>query len=108
MATDRILVVGTPRSGTSWVGQALAAAQGAREVGEPDNEDNFPYAIKAKAGLGRFPVVPAGSRGPPASAALWEGAFAGGRRVRGPPTALSRSLHRAARTGGSVHGAGEW
>jgi hypothetical protein len=50
---SRLLVAGVPRSGTSWVGQALACAEGARSVGEPDNEDNFPYAIQAKAGLGR-------------------------------------------------------
>lgn len=104
----RVLVVGTPRSGTSWVSQALAAARGAREVGEPDNEDNFPYAIRAKAGLGRFPVVPPGSPGPPAYAALWDGAFAGGRRVRGPGTALSRVLHRTARGHESVHAAAGW
>lgn len=112
MATLRegepLLVVGIPRSGTSWVCQALAAARGAREVGEPDNEDNAPYAIKAKAELGRFPIVGADVEGPIAYRALWEGAFAGGRRVSGPRTALSRALHRLARSAGSVHGAQQW
>ena len=105
---SRLLVAGVPRSGTSWVGQALACAVGARSVGEPDNEDNFPYAIQAKAGLGRLPVVAADGPAPAAYEALWEGAFAGGGNwpsLRGP---ASLGLHAAAKRRRSVHGSADW
>jgi hypothetical protein len=102
------LVVGLPRSGTTWVGRALATAADTRSVGEPDNEDNFAYALKAKRGLGRYPIVLPGEQPPEAYAALWDGAFAGGRLVTGPVTALSDALHALARSRTSVHGARDW
>jgi hypothetical protein len=116
MATDRaapaaparILVVGLPRSGTTWVGRALGAAAGTRAVGEPDNEDNFAYALKAKRGLGRYPIVLPGERPPAAYEALWDGAFAGGRAVTGPVTALSDGLHALAKSRTSVHESAGW
>jgi hypothetical protein len=53
----RVLVVGPPRSGTTWVAQALRHGGRCRYVHEPDNEQYAPLAIKAKAGLGRFPAL---------------------------------------------------
>jgi hypothetical protein len=105
---SRLLVAGLPRSGTSWVGQVLACADGARSVGEPDNEDNFPYAIRAKAGLGRLPVVPADGPVPPAYEALWQGAFAGGGAWPGVRAPASLALHAAAKRHRSVHGSVGW
>jgi len=109
---SRILVVGLPRSGTSWAEQTMRTAARTATVGEPDNEDNFPYAIKAKAGLGRYPVVPAGTPADdPAVAAyaeLWDGAFRGGRDPRSPAGIAGTVLHRVAKQRTSVYTASGW
>jgi hypothetical protein len=66
----------------------LARAEGAVYVHEPDNETHHPFALRAKAGLGRFPLLRPGDEAPP-YAACWQGALAGGgwstrnRRLRG-------------------------
>jgi hypothetical protein len=73
----RILVVGTERSGTTWVARALASAGGATYVHEPDNPDANPLAEAAKRGLGPYPVLDAGERAD-GYARLWDHAFAGG------------------------------
>src|SRR5581483_1257337 len=73
----RILVIGPPRSGTTWVEQVLGRAAGARVVHEPDNETCSPFALRAKATLGRFPVLAAGDRAPLAYFELWSRAFEG-------------------------------
>jgi hypothetical protein len=46
-----VLVVGVPRSGTSWVGRVLGSTPGATYVGEPDNHEHSPFALRAKLGL---------------------------------------------------------
>src|SRR5919106_1377375 len=74
---NRVLVVGIPRSGTTWVGHVLGATQGATYVGEPDNHLKSPFALRTKRLLGMrdFPALSAGS---PSSAfqSLWDNAFA--------------------------------
>jgi hypothetical protein len=55
-----IVVVGLPRSGTTWTHNALVRAAGVVKVGEPDNEDKHPAAIHAKRRLGRYPVLAPG------------------------------------------------
>jgi hypothetical protein len=60
-----ILIVGLPRSGTTWTMRALAAAPGTRSLGEPDNEDKFPASIHAKRAVGRYPVLRPGEPCPP-------------------------------------------
>lgn len=72
-----LLIAGAPRSGSSWVGRTIAQATAITYVHEPDNEKRDPYAMRAKRGLGRFPVV-APDADEPAYDALWRGAFAGG------------------------------
>ena len=59
--TDKrpILIVGLPRSGTTWVGEVLASAHGARYVFEPDNEGLSPIAWLSKRGMHRFPYLAA-------------------------------------------------
>jgi len=52
-----LLVVGVPRSGTTWTSNVLGATAGARLVAEPDNEKLSVPAIWAKRRLGRFPVL---------------------------------------------------
>jgi hypothetical protein len=57
----RVLVVGVPRSGTSWVGRVLGSTQGATYLGEPDNHEHNPFALRAKLGIpGWFYPAPAG------------------------------------------------
>jgi hypothetical protein len=76
-ATGRILVIGPPRSGTTWVEQVLGRATSARVVHEPDNETCNPFALRAKTPLGRFPVLAPGDGAPPAYVDLWSRAFGG-------------------------------
>jgi Sulfotransferase family len=76
-----IVIVGVPRSGTSWTMQALGKAEGALKVLEPDSEDKWPAAIHAKRKLGRYPVLLPGDRAA-AYKALWSWTFAGARETR--------------------------
>lgn len=76
-----ILILGVPRSGTTWIGLILGRTAGARYVHEPDNETEYPFALRAKAGLGRFPALHPGERAPRYEA-CWAWAFAGGHRTR--------------------------
>lgn len=66
---NRILIVGIPRSGTTWVGHVLAQGDDATFLNEPDNHLTFPYALRAKRGLpgGFHPALP-----PEAEAAAYE------------------------------------
>src|SRR5579862_5634574 len=59
-----VLVVGLPRSGTTWTESVLGTAVGASTVSEPDNEKLSAPAISAKRGLGRFPVLTPGDHAP--------------------------------------------
>jgi hypothetical protein len=72
-----ILILGVPRSGTTWVKLVLGAAPGVRVAHEPDNETNMPWALIAKASLGRFPRLAAGEAAPRAYEALWREALVG-------------------------------
>ena len=86
-----VLVVGAPRSGTTWVEQALGHTEGAHVVHEPDNETCDPFAFPAKVFLGRFPVLGADDVGPPECVDLWNRAFAG-RVHRNSPRWLSAKV----------------
>jgi hypothetical protein len=72
-----VLVVGSPRSGTTWVEEVLGYTHGAYTIHEPDNETTNPFALRAKSGLGRFPVLAAGDEAPQEFVELWNRAFAG-------------------------------
>jgi Sulfotransferase domain len=74
----RVLVVGPPRSGTTWVAQALRHGDRCHYVHEPDNEQYAPLAIGAKAGLGRFPVLDPDDQAP-GYEQLWARAMHAGR-----------------------------
>ncbi len=71
-----ILIVGVPRSGTSWTMRALGHGVGATTVLEPDSEDKWPAAIHAKRTLGRYPVLGPGDQAP-AYRRLWSWTFGG-------------------------------
>jgi hypothetical protein len=92
----KVLVVGLPRSGTTWVGQALGRARATRYVHEPDG-DHEPYALKAKLGRTGQIVLHPGDVAPRYEK-LWAGAFAGGRRSRSPRARLARRGFSASRT----------
>ena len=53
------LVVGVPRSGTTWVATVLARGADAGYLEEPDNHLRFAYAFRAKRrlGLGSYPAL---------------------------------------------------
>lgn len=74
--TAPVVVLGIPRSGTTWVAGVIAASTGARLVHEPDNEKEQLAAAAVKSSLGRFPVL-----GPddaaPGYEALWRAALHG-------------------------------
>ncbi len=93
MTVDRpIVIVGLPRSGTTWTLRALGSAEGVVSISEPDNEDKQPIAIRAKHQVGRYPVLGLGQESP-AYRRLWEWIFNGvpegrrsllARRILGP------------------------
>lgn len=86
-----ILVAGAPRTGTTWVAQVLGRAEGAVLVSEPDNEWPDAFALKAKIGLGRFPVLRQGDPAPSAYLELWRRALAGFEGTRARPV-LRRAM----------------
>lgn len=73
---SRVLVVGVPRSGTTWVGRVLAATDETAYLGEPDNPTGFPFALLAcrRLGLGHFPLL-SPDREAPEYERLWTYAF---------------------------------
>src|SRR5918994_3959368 len=76
-----VLVLGPPRSGSTWVSQVIASVPGAVRSHEPDNDAHVPFALVAKAGRGRHPWVRAGDD-PADYAALWRTALTPGARAR--------------------------
>lgn len=106
---QRVLIVGTPRGGTTWVAQALASNRGVRYVHEPDGAHE-PFAFRARRadGLLHYPVLRPGDVALEYSR-LWNGVFTGGRTSRAPWDVLARRAFRgvsgdekrAAATGGT-------
>ncbi len=74
---SRILVVGVPRSGTSWVGTVLGRTKGAVYLEEPDNHLRFPFALRAKRWVpgGHYPALAADDEASDYEM-LWQNAFA--------------------------------
>ncbi len=69
-----ILIVGLPRSGTTWVGKVFSSDQNARYIFEPDNEKLSPLAWLCKREIHRFPYLTAQDASP-AYSHLWRAAF---------------------------------
>jgi hypothetical protein len=86
-----VLVVGLPRSGTTWFARALASGPNARYVHEPDNVESGPYARVGMRGLRHDPSLTPGER-VPAYERMWDVAFRGG----WPSGSLARQSIRAA------------
>jgi hypothetical protein len=87
----RLLLVGVPRSGTSWAARALRRTEGIGYIPEPDNESREPFALVAKHGLGRFPVLRETDTAPDLES-LWTAAFEGKVRRRTPRALAGRGL----------------
>jgi hypothetical protein len=72
----RVLLVGLPRSGTTWLANVLTAAEGSALNNEPDNHWMFPFAFRAKRGLpGRFHPLLDPEAEPTKYEELWRQAF---------------------------------
>ena len=77
MDHSRILLLGVPRSGTTWLARALGYTGGTRVVREPDNIDAEPSGDGRSAlGFGPYPVLDAGDDAPQFRA-LWDLSFSG-------------------------------
>jgi hypothetical protein len=75
--SDRVVLVGVARSGTSWLGHALGRARGVRFYYEPDNVDADPLSSDAgRRGFGPYPVIDS-DRDAGQFAPLWDLVFAG-------------------------------
>jgi len=72
-----VVIVGLPRSGTTWTMRVLGTSPGTVKVLEPDNEDKQPAAIHAKHRLGRYPCLEVGAPAGPYRG-LWAWILAGG------------------------------
>ena len=83
------MIIGVPRSGTSWVSEILAAGPGVTFVNEPDYPDNYPSGGLAIPQYGLYPVVAPGERAP-AYETMWDVPFAGGF----PDSSLTRAVGR--------------
>jgi len=73
----RVLILGVPRSGTTWSGRALGATEGTAYVNEPDGFVD-PYAFRIMLAHGEHPAIAAGDPAPDYER-LWRGALDGGR-----------------------------
>jgi len=59
-----ILIVGIPRSGTTWVGEILSSDRNISYIFEPDNEKNSALAGWYKRGRHRFPCLERNTKDP--------------------------------------------
>jgi hypothetical protein len=94
--SSRILVVSSPRSGSTWTLRTLSFAEGTAFVREPDNVDTA-AAVRTgvtRLGFGPYPVVEP-DEAAPQYAALWDLAFQG-RRALALRRGWGRRVSRAA------------
>jgi hypothetical protein len=72
-----VLVVGTARSGTSWLAKALGRAEATTHYPEPDNIDSeHGGRPPGYLGFGPYPLLDRGEQ-PPSLTALWDFVFSG-------------------------------
>jgi hypothetical protein len=74
---SRTLIVGLPRSGTTWLARTVARAPGVAYVHEPDNRRLEPLAFVGTRGLSSVPWLVPGQKAEDYRL-LWAMAFAGG------------------------------
>lgn len=98
---NRVLLIGLPRSGSTWLGRLLS---GDGQVGlceEPDNHWKYPFALRAKRGLpGLFhpalDVLDVGEHSSRDYARLWQAGFGHGSAGTRPYAAFERIRERVA------------
>jgi Sulfotransferase family len=61
---QRVLIVGTPRSGSTWVATVLGAAPSVRVFQEPDNPQSSREAVRMRSRYGPMPVLQPGEDAP--------------------------------------------
>jgi hypothetical protein len=71
---NRVLVIGAPRSGTTWLAHALAATPGSRLANEPDNTAFNADAAESQELYGGYPAPHVGEH-VPAYERLWDPVF---------------------------------
>jgi len=91
--TSRVLVIGAPRSGTTWVAEVLGATPHTKLIHEPDNPDPNPQAWRARELHGWYPVLRSGERYIDYER-IWDLAFAGGWPTSSPAVAAGHILRR--------------
>jgi hypothetical protein len=93
---SRVLVVGVPRSGTTWVATLLGSTKGSAYLEEPDNHLMHPFAFRAKHRLpGRFYTALEPDQRADEYETLWRAAFRSSvsARTRAPgPRPVRRAL----------------
>ncbi len=85
---SRVLLLGVPRSGTTWAGRALGSTDGTAYVNEPDGFRE-PFALRIMLKYGEHPYIAPGEKAAD-YARLWTSAFGGGR----PPSSFSDKATR--------------
>jgi hypothetical protein len=86
-----LLIVGVPRSGTTWTGRVLGRTDGAQYVNEPDGFRD-PYAFRIMLARGENPILAATDSAPDYER-LWRGALGGGVVSRHPGDRIARLLY---------------
>lgn len=105
---SRVLLLGVPRSGTTWVGRALGATDGAAYVNEPDGFGE-PLALGIMLKYGEHPYIAPGDKAADYEQ-LWTSAFGGGLPSRTLRNKAARFIYdrtplddrRAARATGKI------
>jgi hypothetical protein len=92
-----LVLVGIPRSGTTWTMRALAADASLHGVMEPDNESRSAPAVWAKRRAGRYPLLEPGD-GEPEYHRLWEWILGGA--IQTPRLNVAATALRAVRPAG--------
>jgi hypothetical protein len=92
-----VLIVGPPRSGSTWVEQVLGLTRGAYAIHEPDNEASDPFAFRAKLALGRYPVLGPDDEAPPGYLDLWAHALTGQVHWANPRWLAAKALLKQSR-----------
>ena len=92
----RILLAGAPRSGTTWLGQALGRCRDVRYVDEPDGFRTA-FAFRVMRQVGENPRLASGADAPDYER-LWAGAFAGGAAPSGVGGRVAERAYRRAGT----------
>jgi hypothetical protein len=86
---SRIVVIGVPRSGTTWVSTILSTAPGTVLINEPDYPESYLSGGLAVDEYGLYPVIGMGASASPYEM-IWDVAFSGGF----PGRAMTRRIGR--------------